>query len=298
MSSNNAWSLLEDNEGNIWIGTQGGGVCQYSGELFETYTINEGLVGNNIFSIFEDSKKNYWLGTENLGVSVFKYNTNSHLLEHDFNLTKDNGLANNRIRSIVEDNEGNIWIGTWGKGINVYNPQTKKIKTYDHENGLSSKFISNMVKDKNGNIYISNTNNLDVFYAKEKRFQAFEVEGEKVNKFVRSVLLDDDNIWIATNGSGLMRFDGDQLIAYTKENSIISSQVAIYCLTKDNMGNIWVGTGGDGIYKYDGENFEHYTTDNGLGSDEIYILTADNNDNIWVGTAVGLNKNRRKIQGY
>ncbi len=290
LSNNNAWSLLEDNEGNIWIGTQGGGVCKYSGELFENYTIDDGLVGKSVFTIFEDSKQNFWIGTQGKGISVFKYNEINGLLSHSFNLTMENGLSNNRVRSIIEDNRGNIWIGLWGTGIDVYNPVTKTIKTYTHEDGLSGMHISDIKKDTRGNIYVANTNSLDVFQARTNSFTPFEVNGKSINKFVRSILFDKENVWIATNGSGLMRYDGQKLIQYDKDNSILSGSQAVYCLAADGQGGIWIGTGGEGVYKYNGEEFENYTTEDGLVSDEVYIITTDFNGNIWVGTAAGMNK--------
>jgi ligand-binding sensor domain-containing protein len=36
-------ALLEDREGNIWIGTQGGGVSKFAGERFVNYTSAQGL---------------------------------------------------------------------------------------------------------------------------------------------------------------------------------------------------------------------------------------------------------------
>ena len=42
MSRTGVWSILEDSRGNLWFGTQGGGVNKYDGETFTHLTTKEG----------------------------------------------------------------------------------------------------------------------------------------------------------------------------------------------------------------------------------------------------------------
>ena len=39
-------SILEDSHGNLWFGTDGGGVSKYDGETFTHFTEKEGLSNN------------------------------------------------------------------------------------------------------------------------------------------------------------------------------------------------------------------------------------------------------------
>ena len=62
--------IFQDSRGNLWFGTDAGGVCKYDGRSFITYTNDEGLSDNIVYAIAEDREGNLWFGTYQ-GVSVF-----------------------------------------------------------------------------------------------------------------------------------------------------------------------------------------------------------------------------------
>jgi hypothetical protein len=64
MNSSNVNSIMEDSRGNLWFGTQGGGVSRYNGESFTHFTEKEGLSNNNVTSVMEDRHGNIWFGTQ------------------------------------------------------------------------------------------------------------------------------------------------------------------------------------------------------------------------------------------
>lgn len=54
----------EDNWGNIWFATWGGGIVRYDGNTFQSITTKDGLVHNNVSDILESSEDHLWLATE------------------------------------------------------------------------------------------------------------------------------------------------------------------------------------------------------------------------------------------
>jgi ligand-binding sensor domain-containing protein len=59
LPSNEAFSVLKDKNGYTWIATDGG-VCQFDGNNFTTYTTKEGLGENTILEIKEDKQGRIW----------------------------------------------------------------------------------------------------------------------------------------------------------------------------------------------------------------------------------------------
>ncbi len=58
-------SIFRRQSGNIWFGTEGGGVSRldHDGKTFTHFTEKEGLSNNNVWSILEDRSGNLWFGT-------------------------------------------------------------------------------------------------------------------------------------------------------------------------------------------------------------------------------------------
>jgi ligand-binding sensor domain-containing protein len=71
LSNNVVVSILEDKSGNLWFGTNGGGVSKYDGKSFTHFTDKEGLSNNVVRSILEDKSGNLWFGTYGGGVSKY-----------------------------------------------------------------------------------------------------------------------------------------------------------------------------------------------------------------------------------
>nr|WP_290935754.1 two-component regulator propeller domain-containing protein [Haliscomenobacter sp.] len=104
--------MLQDKNGNIWFGTNGGGVSKYDGKFFTHFTEKEGLSNNIVQSILEDKSGNIWFGTWGGGVSRLSREGTSFT-----HFTEKEGLSNNIVQSILEDKSGNIWFGTFGGGV-------------------------------------------------------------------------------------------------------------------------------------------------------------------------------------
>ena len=72
------WTINEDNQGNIWIGTYDSGVWRYDARLpdgqgknLTNYTTKDGLSGNAVNTIYKDKKGELWFGTDGAGVCKF-----------------------------------------------------------------------------------------------------------------------------------------------------------------------------------------------------------------------------------
>jgi ligand-binding sensor domain-containing protein/signal transduction histidine kinase len=103
---------------------------------------------------------------------------------------------------------------------------------------------------------------------------------------VRNIIQDRyGNLWFATNGGGVTKFDGRFFYNYTQNHGLANNTV--WSLLEDRHGNIWMGTWGGGITKFDGKYFTHYTKDEGLSDNYITSLLEDHMGRIWVGTNNG-----------
>lgn len=116
-------SILEDSQGNLWIGNNGIGVLKYDGAKVINFTKQQKLTkedtpGNTlekIFSIGEDTLGNIWFGT--VGSGVWRYDGGSLK-----NFTEKDGLPSKHIWIIYRNKEGEMWFGgDKPSGVYVFN---------------------------------------------------------------------------------------------------------------------------------------------------------------------------------
>ncbi|MBC7694558.1 MAG: SpoIIE family protein phosphatase [Burkholderiales bacterium] len=93
------------------------------------------------------------------------------------------------------------------------------------------------------------------------------------------------NLWIATNGGGVSKFDGNSFMHYTEKEGL--SNNSVWCTLEDQKGNIWFGTSGSGVTKFDGKLFTHYTEKEGMSNNVVFSILEDKHGNIWFGTNGG-----------
>ena len=98
-------SMMLDKNGNLWIGTWGGGLSLLDTQNYRlrNFTARDGLPGNFILALKEDSAGNLLIGTNN-GLSRFDGETFT-------NFSKLNGLTSDFIFSIEIGPDRSIWLG-------------------------------------------------------------------------------------------------------------------------------------------------------------------------------------------
>ena len=69
------WTITDDQQGNLWIGTIDNGVWMYDGTTVTNYTTKDGLGTDFIWVIFKDKNGDLWFGTEGFGVYVLDLST-------------------------------------------------------------------------------------------------------------------------------------------------------------------------------------------------------------------------------
>lgn len=114
-------SALEDSKGRMWFGTINQGLVSLdtSTNIFESYTINEGLPNNFVYGILEDNKENLWLST-NKGISKFD---TKEISFSNFDIS--HGLANNQsnFKSAFKAKDGWMFFGTIN-GLTYFHPDS------------------------------------------------------------------------------------------------------------------------------------------------------------------------------
>ncbi len=315
----NVSCIFEDDLGNLWIGTIGGGMTCFNGSRFTTFSEDQGLCFNGIWTICEDNKKNIWIGTYGRGISKYDgknfttvstaqglphnqvwailedrsgtmwFGTAAGLCSFDgktfTTYTTEQGLSNNIVLSLYEDSSGLLWIGT-GNGLCSFNGD--KFLVYSPSNGMSGTRVWVIDQTANGDLWIG-TEDGGVNRFDGKTFRHFTTTEGLPHNCVTSIQEDADKyIWIGTLG-GLCRFDGGkELQIFTEKDGLSSDK--ILDIHQDRAGNLWFGTVEGGICRYNGKVFGHYAVEQGLPSQVIWSVHQDRDGGMWFGSEGGVIK--------
>lgn len=235
------WSLFQDANQNVWIGTAKG-LYMKNGNLVKTFTTEDGLGDNVVLSMKEDAEGNVWFGTFN-GLSKLTY---QQIKNKDFqfsNLTTDDGLIHNQVKAIHVDLMGNLWLGT-REGLSVYNGI--RFKNFTTKEGLPSNYINGIAEDNAGGIWVATGKGISHFDGAV--FDNYSTKDGLSSDTPYLLTFDDyENLWIGTNkGLDKLVFDSKDSIISIKHYGALEGFIGVEAnanaVVKDRYGDLWFGT--------------------------------------------------------
>ncbi|WP_159453674.1 hybrid sensor histidine kinase/response regulator transcription factor [Ohtaekwangia koreensis] len=317
LNTNVVSSLLEDENGLIWVGTDHGGIniidkkrntVQY---ILHADGDQTRLASNSVICLYKDDQGIVWVGTYKRGVSY--YHPNIYQFDIYKHYTTDPGsLPFEDVNRFEEDSKGNLWIGTNGGGLLYFDRQKKTFKQYLHEpgnrNSLSANVIVSLYRDGEDNLWIGTyKGGLNKFDGKKfTRFDCIPADTTSLlSPHIWEIFEDSKKrIWIGTLDAGAALFDRKtgtfHRLRMWGPNAL--QAVTIEAIAEDRHGNIWFGTiGGIDVLTADGKTFTHYEHSikpNSLSSSGVRDILKDSKGRMWVGTSNGLNLFDESINGF
>ncbi|HEX2935432.1 MAG TPA: two-component regulator propeller domain-containing protein [Bacteroidales bacterium] len=175
LSHNTIMSLMEDKEGNIWVGTQGGlnkiAKTPQGYKFIHNYKNKEGksLNEKRILAVFQSKNGDFWFSNQEGGISRFNPKTG---ISEDY--ISDNVFLENTINSIKDDSEGYLWLGS-NNGLLKFDPISGSFNIFTSEDGLSSNDFLFGASCKIGNsLYFGLNNGLTYFSPEEIKHESFK----------------------------------------------------------------------------------------------------------------------------
>jgi ligand-binding sensor domain-containing protein len=180
------WSMLQDKENNLWLGTYNQGLFKYKNLDSTNYFSKTNVSKNVYFSIFQDADDKIWFGTAN-GMSIYKNGAVVSVFEKTIQA---------KVSYMMQDNNRNIWVCT-DSGLVVIVKNI--VKTYTTNDGLPSNKIRHVYQDKEGTMWIS-TYDGGIVRFKNNSFFVFNKSENIMDGFTSCIIEDDDNnLWISSN---------------------------------------------------------------------------------------------------
>jgi signal transduction histidine kinase/ligand-binding sensor domain-containing protein/CheY-like chemotaxis protein/HPt (histidine-containing phosphotransfer) domain-containing protein len=266
-------AMLADRDGNMWFGTEEGGLQRWHNGVIDAYTVKDGLSDSTVFSLFEDRERTLWVGTFGSGLSSL----------HDGKFTifgTREGLSSERIRAVTEDHAGNLWVGTEA-GVNQLR-EGKVLARYGLQEGLTHLAVNAIAQSRDGTIWIGTDNGLNRL--RNNSLSMLTVRDGLPSTDIAAILADQNgDVWVGTD-SGLAIYERDG--GFRRLSGSIGHQ-SIITLLQDRAGDIWIGTRNGGLARYRDGAVTEFTTRDGLSDNWITTLYEDSARTLWIGTGGG-----------
>ena len=298
-------SIVQDEKGQIWIGTDHGGINVLNKETFKSYYLLrreedvKSVAENAIYALYKDNGGIIWCGTYKRGVSYYAEN----MLRFDLYVHKyadPHSLNYNDVNCFTEDRNGNVWIGSNGGGLMYFDRRANTFTQMKHDprndNSISSDVILSVYVDDDNSLWIGYYfGGLDNYHnGRFTHYRAGDDSNSLSNKSVWKIFKDKQgNFWIGTLGGGLDRLDRSGGYFYHNNVNIPNSVHSNYItdLAEDRKGNLWIGTayGIDVLDKAKGVYIHYLRATHQLSNDNTSSLLCDSRGIMWAGTRDGLN---------
>ncbi len=297
LSQSNTYAIMKDYEDFIWIGTDDG-LNRYDGYEFKVFNKNpndsNSIADDKVWVLFEDSKDQFWIGTNLGGLNLFDRDSQT-FRKYMHDPDQENSISNNSITCIFEDSESRLWVGTlWG--LNVFDQETESFRSFYRNpdgTGIAHNEIQG-IDEKDRDIWVATKSGLSVLdmddFTITNLLQSSSESTSYINSRLECLYISKDgDIWVGTNGAGLVRYDedSDSYIQYSlrdKTNNITSDIVLV--IEEDEEGNLFIGTDGAGLFQFDIENknFSRILSKNDVSqlNASIYDMFLED-DLLWLG---------------
>jgi signal transduction histidine kinase/ligand-binding sensor domain-containing protein len=292
-------ALFRDQSGTIWVG------CDRSVDRYDaaTQTFRHYPLNGTPFSISQDHLGAMWISTNN---GLYRLDPATSQIKHYGHDPADpHSLSSNDIKMTGEDHETRFWVSDGGKieefdrknatvlhTIDVPSTARSAVMFYIDHSGVF--WVMYTLTGQESGLAVLNRSKNEII-----RYPIYEDSGKAITVGIHTAVEDADNtLWLATNGSGLLKLDRTNWTVVRYRNhlgdleSLADDRVIALCA--DREGNVW-----EGLHAME-PNFFHSTNtgfapllrehDNpqGLGESFINAIYEDYKKTLWIGTTGAL----------
>jgi signal transduction histidine kinase/streptogramin lyase len=285
------FSITEDREGSLWIGTRNG-LSQLSDVKIPTFGKTEGLTAD-VNTAVAPSRNGGLYVSSSAGLAHFDENAYCHSLSSPPNYftnftgsyfnkyigyySTDAGLSNPYVKNVYEARNGDLYLINGSLDVEILSGG-KVVARYPNQSWPSAmaEDAKSVVAAIGGDLYRVGTN----------FFVPYEFTNDMKPTFgwvFNMINGDDGSIWAATS-DGVLRFKNGAATLWTKQEGLADSKAICICEDPDHV--IWVGLE-TGIARIKGGRVRNINRENGLFDNIICSLVPDDHGSLWAACGRG-----------
>lgn len=309
LSDSGISSLAEDQDGNLWLGTESGGAMKLTRHGFISYSETDGLESGRIAAMGEDRNGEFYAITGSPGVPSYYVNRHNGKGFQKIRMNLPEGVKPtwgwNQI--VMQDRHGEWWVPTVN-GLYRYPAanslqdlaNARPARVYTTGDGLGGDEPFRLYEDSRGDIWIGIiTLPAKSFLNRWERntgiIHNYHTNDISIAISCPTAFREDrsGNLWIGFYTGGLARLRSGRFEVFTKEHGLPAGMIRDLYL--DSSGRLWIASSDGGVARVDDPSrdqpvFTTYSKQQGLSSDLITSITEDEAGRIYLGTGIGVDR--------
>ncbi len=299
-----ATSMLQDQQGFLWLGTHHG-LYRFDGAALKHYpadaSVPDRLSSDWITSLFIDSRGLLWIGTRYGGLNRFNPATER------FRRFDWPGGENNEITAITEDSAGTLWVSSYGGGVATLDADAEQLQRFMPDSLADFRFINHlMITDSQlfmalGEAPQRRPGNDVAGLVRIARDGSglrhwFSANSElTTDDLTRLHWLAQDQLVMASFGGGIWQLQpDDSLQAMPVPQALLHSQLTD--ILSDSQGDLWLSSYDQGVWQHRAATAQwlHFKHDpllrSGLQTNAIFGMFQDQVGSLWFISHAGFSQ--------
>jgi signal transduction histidine kinase/ligand-binding sensor domain-containing protein len=269
--------LYEDSEGNVWVGTGGGGLDRVRPRTVELLNSDNGSPFKSVRSISEDTNALLWVATSD-GVLQHQQPDGGWTA-----VTAATNWPGGRADCVTADRSGAVWIGTRFDGL--YRLKDNQFTIWNKDNGFTNTYVRSLLAASNGDVWIATDRPVEVLRVRAGKLEKIPTP-PTVSQFRAMAQDTAENIWLGSSDGDLLKITGDHVEA-VKANDL-DRLMSIRSMHATADGSVWIGYSQFGIARIKDGQYTRLTTEEGLSDNYISQIISDAGDGLWLTGTHGL----------
>lgn len=298
LPNNSVWSIYEDPDGGVWIGTYGGKLAylSFSDDGLNWFRATPGGLNHSIVSCFEeDSEGNLWIGTEGGGLNYWDRHNGTFSY---FTVENGSGLRSDMIKKLKYTKDGRLIVSTFNGGMMEYDAGHNRFVDYTYNGTHLPNTVYDFVNEHDTLLWLADPDAYLKYAGLSSGTVAEAVFYDSLSRPLQirvETLFHDSsgNLCLVTrNGLYVADPDSFRILAHhhTGAGEYGTDDLCSFC--RDGDGDIWIGSRGGGVSVLGRDGSYRDFSDsrgNGLEGLAVFgILEDSSTGNMWFSTDGGL----------
>ena len=269
--------VFEDNEGNIWASSNGGGLARLKPRRLQVYGQETGLKQGVVNSVVELSTNRMLVATHGGGLVPF----DGKQFDEPWTTPDDHLSQRGWILSGIKRSNGSLLFMVYNHGLVQFQP---RLDGFGYSGTVAAPEVDCLFEDHQNQVWVGTIKGLATLEESKLVLLTNQLPAGRIGAITEDTA---GRLWVNVSGKGIYRANKTGSPA-SFALFLDGQQPQPVSLFGDKTGSVWIGYRSGRLDRIQGERSTQYGAEHGLPDAGFSSLNEDVDGNLWAGTDIGI----------